>query len=290
METLAGCVYWICILIMKMITEIRSVLCFACMLLMISACTKGKFDDYDEVRALGHGGMGISSIYPLNSYESILYCLALGAEGTEIDVQMTSDKVLMAYHPKDLSAKTNKSGLIHEQTYGEIKTATYNLPLHADYQLARLDILFDAIDVKEDQSFFLDCKNYNPDTSLQYLNDFTDALIELIDQFDLKEQLVVELKRRDLIEVLQSKRPDIKIFAFAPFEDAMSIATELDLPGLVISIENINDEQVEMAKAAGLEVAVFNTHTRQRNIDAIEMRVDYIQTDNLKQLLKLLGR
>ncbi len=274
----------------KFFKNIPTISFYYLLLLLLFGCSKSKYSDYDEVRALGHGGMGISSIYPLNSYESILYSLAIGAEGTEIDVQMTSDNILVAYHNRDLYEKTDKSGLIHEQNYEAIKSATYNLPLHADYQLARLDLLFETIDLEEGQTFFLDCKNYNPDTSLQYLHAYTDALINLIDQYDLKDQLIVELKRRDLIEVLRAKRPDIKIFVFALFNKAMSIASELQLPGLVVSIENIDKEQMDMAKAANLEVAVYNTHTRQRNIEAIEMRADYIQTDNLKQLLKLLSR
>ena len=56
----------------------------------------------NRIDALGHGGMGISNLYPSNSAESILNCLYLGATGTEIDIQMTSDGVLVLFHDEEL--------------------------------------------------------------------------------------------------------------------------------------------------------------------------------------------
>jgi len=258
--------------------------------LTLTSCSKDKYSSYNQVHVLGHGGMGITSLYPLNSYESIFYSLALGAEGTEIDVQMTSDSVLVAYHNRDLSEKTNMDGRIHQCNYTDIREATYTLPLYSNYQLANLEEIFNHIDLTEEQIFFLDCKNYNPDATVGYMNRYTDALIRLVDQFDLKDKVFIELKRRDLIETMRAKRPDIKLFTFSSFEAGLEMAEEYNLSGLTISIDNINKDQVDRAHAKGIEVAVFNTHTKARNVKAIEIEADYIQTDKLKQLFKLLGR
>ena len=63
---------------------------------------------------MGHGGMGFSNVYPMNTFESIMHCINLGADGTEIDVQMTKDGILVAYHDRELSNKTNKCGLVND--------------------------------------------------------------------------------------------------------------------------------------------------------------------------------
>ena len=78
---------------------------------VIIACHKDEYNivnlNGNRITALGHAGMGIGNTYPMNSYESIFKCLNLGMDGTEFDVQMTKDSVLVAYHSQDLSDETN---------------------------------------------------------------------------------------------------------------------------------------------------------------------------------------
>jgi glycerophosphoryl diester phosphodiesterase len=38
----------------------------------------------------------------------------------------------------------------------------------------------------------------------------------------------------------------------------------------------------------GTMVAVFNTHSKDRNMEAIEKNVDFIQSDKVKHLIKIL--
>ena len=56
----------------------------------ISACNKSHVQTFTPA-AMGHGGMGTHSLYPNNSLESLLKCVASGADGTDIDVQITKD-------------------------------------------------------------------------------------------------------------------------------------------------------------------------------------------------------
>ena len=80
------------------------------------SCKKNKEEilnlNNNKIDVLGHAGMGISSLYPINSAESLLACLHSGADGTELDVQLTMDNVLVAFHDASLSDKTNLSGII----------------------------------------------------------------------------------------------------------------------------------------------------------------------------------
>ena len=46
--------------------------------------------------------MGITSQFPINTFESINSALALGADGSEVDIQMTKDSVLVLFHNRKL--------------------------------------------------------------------------------------------------------------------------------------------------------------------------------------------
>ena len=56
----------------------------------------------DTIGILGHRGMSRSYHYPGNSLPSILEALRIGAIGCELDVQLTKDGSLVAYHYKEL--------------------------------------------------------------------------------------------------------------------------------------------------------------------------------------------
>jgi len=270
----------------------KNIIALFTILFVLSSCQKEDFEiinlSNNKIIVLGHGGMGIGHTYPMNCFESILNCLSLGADGTEIDVQMTKDSVLVAFHDEFLENSTNISGKIFNKTWNEISNATYNDPPYTNYKLLTLDNLFSNIANPTEYIFFFDCKNFNPNTSSLYLNTFNNALIKLIDKYYLTNNVYIEFKRKDLIKSLLDKRPDLKIFIYSDFDTALITANEFQLQGIATSVDNISKEQVLKAHSEGFMIAVFNTHSYNRNIEAIEKNVDFIQSDKVKHLIKIL--
>jgi glycerophosphoryl diester phosphodiesterase len=256
------------------------------------SCEKDEFQidnlNGNKISVLGHGGMGVSHLYPMNSFESIAYCLNLGADGTEIDVEMTKDSILVAFHDLELSDKTTISGTIHTKNWNEISNARYKDPIYTKYKIINLDLLFSGLKNKNEKIFSFDCKNFDPDTSAHYRNTFCNALIKIIDKYNLQENSIIQLKREDLIETLKYKRPEFKVFIYSEFNDALLVAIKYQLQGIVVPVNKITKEQVSIAHQNGLQVAVVNAHSNKRNIDAINKNADIIETDNLKHLLRIL--
>lgn len=71
----------------------------ACLLTINSGCKKELV--YEDTLVYGHAGTTIHPelwVYPANTKESVLYALdVLGAEGVEIDIQMTKDSVRQVF-------------------------------------------------------------------------------------------------------------------------------------------------------------------------------------------------
>jgi glycerophosphoryl diester phosphodiesterase len=260
--------------------------------IVVSSCQKDDFNitnlNNNQITALGHGGMGNRHTYPINSFESILNCLNLDADGTELDVQMTKDSVLVAFHDELLEHSTYISGQVFDKTWAEIKNAKYRDPLYANYKIITLDELFTNIANLKEYTFFLDCKAYNPDTSSLYLNTFNNALINIIDKHHLENNVYIEFQRIDLIQSLKNKRPDLKIFAYMGFDYALEIVDEFQLQGITISTDNISKDEVLTAHNNGIMIAVFSVNTKNKNSEAIEKNVDFIQSDRVKHLIKIL--
>lgn len=237
---------------------------------------------------LGHAGMGIGHTYPMNSLESILNCLSLGADGTEIDVQMTKDGVLVAYHDETLDSKTNISGRIYNKTWDEIKDARYKNPQYGNYKLVRLEDIFNSIENPSQYIYLFDCKNFQPNKDELYYQTFNSALLDIIDTYDLSVGAYVEFKNEVLVQKMKEIRPEIKQFIYLNFNEAFEIALAYELEGITISIDDVTEEIVAKAHQHGIMISVFNTHTHKSNRKALEYNIDMNQTDRLNYMLKLL--
>ncbi|WP_291721991.1 glycerophosphodiester phosphodiesterase [Bernardetia sp.] len=247
-----------------------------------------------DIKVIGHGGMGIGQVYPMNSYESVMYAVSLGSDGIEIDVQMTKDGVLVAFHDEELETKTDKHGKIYEQNWDDIKDAEYvSSAPYTKYRIIRLKNIFEHLPNLYDYTFFLDVKSFHSTTSMAYHNQLNQALTNLIDEYREKRNLninriYIELKDEEAIELLQNTHPNYQIFAYDNFERALEKARKYKLKGITVQTSELTKENVELAQNEGLLVATLNTHSQNKNIEAVNKGVDYIQTDRVKHLIKIL--
>lgn len=243
------------------------------------------------ITVLGHGGMGISSAYPINTFESILSCLNLGTDGSEIDVQMTKDSVLVAFHDSDLSEKTNLMGSVSQYTFAELQAGFYDEMPYKSYAIISLDQLFSNIDDLSSHKFTFDCKLYNTHKNNDaYLGTFANAIEKIAQKYQIQRKLLIESNDKDFLMLLRAKDYNYKLFIYPQsFEEGLETARELNLYGITISTEDITAEQVAQSHDAGFRIAIWNVQTEDENIMAIRKNPDFIQTDKVKHLVEAMA-
>lgn len=264
-------------------------------LLSVSSCQK----DYkvvnlngNEIAIVGHGGMGISSFYPINTAESFLKAIETGADGIEIDVQLTKDSVLVCFHNRDLEGNTNLSGLIHSKNFDELLSGMYQTSSASAYDIISLQNAFELLKNRQEFIFVLDCKK-NTSTEISYKNYrsiYFRSLVRLINQNGLIGNVIVESQDTQFLSLIHAKLPAVKLMFYpADFQEGFEVASKLGLYGITVSNSQVTKAQVKLAHANNLRVALWNVNTRQKNKQAIEKNPDYIQTDRLSHLVKLLN-
>lgn len=278
-----------CILVM--VKQWFLILAGTCITIM--SCKKKSFtiDNLNggKISKLGHGGMGIYSAYPLNCYESVKKSLELGADGTEFDIQMTSDSVLVLFHDDNLSKKTNLSGLVNDHTWEEINKGYYTTIPLTKYQIVSLEDVFSKTGSVSKYTFTLDCKLHSSNDPVLYKQQFANAITRILSEHNLGESICIESTDEGFLQLLKQKNQFLKLFIYpSSFEDGLEAATRLGLYGITISNDNITKDQVKNAHDHNLRVAVWNTQQNKDNINAIEKSPDYIQTDKLRHLLRVL--
>lgn len=265
-------------------------------LLICCSCKKEKFDienlNNNKILVLGHGGMGLGDIYPMDSAESILQCLNLGADGTEFDVQMTADSVLVLYHDTELSQSTTLKGVINSLNWSDVKNARYKKTLYLNYSIISLDQLFSSIPNPQRFKFTFDCKLYTNNSNMQQFYDsYSQAIIRILQKYQLEDNAYIESQSTEFLQLFKKKKSSYKFFIYpASFEEGLATAKSLGLFGITTSTHDISAEQIELAHASNFWVTVWNTHTEKDNIEAIKKNADCIQTDKVKHLLKVLRK
>jgi glycerophosphoryl diester phosphodiesterase len=244
----------------------------------------------NKITVMGHGGMGVSSSYPLNSYESIMKCLALGTGGSEFDVQMTKDSVLVLYHDQDLSSNTALAGLVNSHSWSEMKNARYRHAPYLEYEVCSLEELFAGISEPGKYKFTFDCKLYHAGNDQEAFNEtYINAVISAVEKYGLQNNVCIESQSSEFLSLFKSKRPSYSFFIYPPdFESGLQIANSLGLKGITISTRSISREQVIIAHDNNLQVALWNVHSGSDHREAIDKQPDFIQSDRVEKLIKLL--
>jgi glycerophosphoryl diester phosphodiesterase len=264
------------------------------LLIFLFSCRKEEFQivnlNGNKIIALGHGGMGVGWLYALNSQESILKCLNLGMDGSEFDVQMTKDSVLVAYHGLDLSDATSLKGRINSLDWADIKEAYYNEIPYFQNSIISLEQLFSNIDNIHKYKYTFDCKlNSEGNDINKFYETFINAVVKILQKYNIEENVYIESQNYDFLNLFKNKKPNYKLFIYpSSFDAGLNIALTLQLYGITISTRDITKEQIKIAHNNGLFVAIWNTHNAKENMAAIKKSPDFIQTDKVKNILKLL--
>ena len=268
---------------------------YICLFLLLSlvSCEKEEFNivnlNGNKITALGHGGMGIGSTYPMDSFESISMCLNLGMDGSEMDVQMTKDSVLVAYHDNELAGNTTLSGIINSKNWKEIQQARYSHSPYLGYSLVSLDQLFAGIKNYDNYKFTFDCKLIQDENNKNFYHTYINALIAIVQKYELEDNIYIESQSATFLSILKDKKPEFKLFIYPDsFNSGLKTAVELGICGITISTRDITTAQIKEAHDHNLMVAIWNTLSESDNIEAIKKNPDFIQTDKVRNLIKLL--
>lgn len=268
---------------------------FAFLFLITFSCAPEKIDvdnlNDNKILVLGHGGMGTGiSLYSINTYESISKCISLGADGSEIDIQLTKDSVLVAFHDEKLDGSTNLSGSINDYNWDELKAAYYTLIPFLKYPIITLDDLFYRLPNINEHYFSLDIKLHNgEEDSKAYRKRFSNAIVRLLNKYDIENTVFIESSNSAFLGQLKDLNPNYKLFIYPPsFEVGHKIAKEMKLSGITISTKIITSEQVKIAHDDSLFIILWGVNSWSKNKEAILKNPDIIQTDRLENMIRLL--
>ncbi len=264
-----------------------------CFLLLPCGCEKettykGETHSGSKVIILGHAGMGIYFNMPQNSFESISTAISIGCDGSEMDVQLTKDSVLVAFHDGYLDGKTDCEGLISEMNWEEIKVCKYD---HATKQvfLVKVEELFEKLPALNDLYFSFDCKFHVPGASKDaYEWRFARAIQRLFDRYKIGGNVFLE-GHEGFLDKVKSLGVNTQLFLFSNNDDNPIEKAKNNYAG-ISTVMDISSKDIQRAYENNLYIMVWDPDNYSQNKSTLDRKPDIIQTDDPISILKLLNR
>lgn len=257
---------------------------------VLLGCQKEEFLKADTI-GLGHAGEGIRNgrnKFPPNTIESINHVFeSTTIDGVEVDVQMTKDSQLVAFHDFELDINTNGVGCIPELDYSELESIkVYNSSIGI-YLLT--DVLTAVM--SKDKDLYLDIKYTNTCTGKNIdFNTFNGALAQNLASFshEEKQRIVVNATSLSLITTISdtSLIKSVETDNFVGIIDVMN-SNEIDV--LTTKLKSINDQQINTLHQANKKVCLYQLYTSAENKEAIINGADYIISDKVGCAAQLLN-
>lgn len=241
----------------------------------------------NKIYAFGHGGLGIKSLYPIDSYQSLTESLKTGADGTEMDLQLSADSVLFLYHATNLSESSTCSGTIRTSNAADIN-CKYKSLVYNDISIVRLETFLEAVKGDTSSIFTFECKSY--DLEPKDYGVYIRTLKKIISTYHLENRVLIESVIPNFLQLLKVELPNAKVFLYAEDVDwAVTTADSLNFYGVTFDFNRVTKSVVKTAHERNLRVSLFNQQSRADNKKTLEMSPDFIQTDELKDLVGLLN-
>jgi glycerophosphoryl diester phosphodiesterase len=284
-------------------------LCFISLvliLLLTSTCKKvdlsaSKNLEAGRILVFGHGGSGFpteKNPYPPNSASSVFRAIDfLGADGVEIDVQLSGDSTLVLYHDEDLSTQTACQGCIAKTVFADIKKCSYRRYYQykpGEEGIAALKEILERFKqyqkvplVSVNVHLQYNCLNY--DDWEKYFKTFANSLAKILNKYKAHEWVFVESGNPDFLKLLGIIDPNMQLYYDAPVNQAtIEECVKNNWMGLVSPLDESPKDLIKIAHDKKLKVAVYNVKLRNEIREAIVVNPDFIQSDNvllLKQYL-----
>lgn len=279
----------------------------SCLLFSCEFYRVPKNDEYQDIKLVGHGGLGFinwlypTNIYPENSFTALTKAIEkYGADGIETDVYLSSDNVLILYHDLQLSSKTNIQGCLIDKSANEVIGLPYQVGLPFDWFQNERIISFDSLMhyfalknrfpyIHIDAKIYNDCKK---EVSTTYLIRYQKALQDLIKKHHWPiQKLALNTTYLPFAEMLQDSIPQLSVyFEIGDFHKQFSLIHNSGLTGLSIKEKIASQGIVDSIKNANLKVVVYGGKIYSGISKTAHLKPDEMQVDNLSVANDVLRR
>ena len=259
---------------------------------------------------LGHAGSGFfTPISPFNfrppsSWLGVRHALNHGADGAEVDLQLSQDSVVVLYHDPKLENMSTGQGCVSQISAAQLTQLRYRGGWPYDWFQHEQPITFDTLLARVSRRpggfphLHLDLHESDVCRPTGHQLDRLPVLMRQIARslarYHVPPQSVLLVTSEPAaLHLSQQLMPQVPIGLEITTEDfavSLRLAQTEKVHAVVLDADRVQPEQAVQAHAAGLAVVVFGGRSAKDIKRVLASKPDEIEVDNVKRLLIMLRR
>jgi len=132
------------------------------------------------------GHRGASGYAPENTLEAFSLAVEMGADGVELDVQLTKDEEIVVIHDETIDRVSNGKGWVKDYTLKELKTFNYN-KTHPEYEFVTIPTLKEVYTLLKDTEL---CINVEVKAGVICYKGIEEKILKLSDQMGMQDRVL----------------------------------------------------------------------------------------------------
>jgi len=247
-----------------------------------------------DVEIIAHRGASFDA--PENTLESVNLAWARQADAVEVDVYLTKDGQIVAFHDYNTKKITGVDRNIVDQTFSELSRLDVGSWKGSKWKGIRIPKLSDVIKtIPEGKRMFVEVK-CGPEIISELASVFkksgkkADQLVVISFDYEVVKQAKVIFPKIKCFYLSSFKIDEVSGKQVPTVEELISLAKEANLDGLNVSYKGLRKQDFfNKVKKAGLELFTWTVNSPMDANDLIKMGIQGITTDRpawLKKRLK----
>ena len=160
--------------------------------------------DQEKTKVWAH--RGASGYAPENTLDAFQKAVEMGADGIELDVQMTKDSELVVIHDETIDRVSNGKGWVKDYTYEELKKINFN-KTHLEYTKEEIPTLEQVYRLIKPTNLTI---NVEMKTGNTFYPGMEDKVLELTKKYDMMDRIIVSSFNHYTIRSMKEKCPELK--------------------------------------------------------------------------------
>ena len=221
---------------------------------------------------LSIGHRGASAYAPENTMAAFRKAYQIGADGIELDVQLSKDNHVIIMHDYRLDRTTTGKGLVSKKTLKELKSLDAGQWFSKDFKSEPILTLRELLEFAKGKMLV----NIELKKSKQPI-ELVRAVKSLVDEYDMLNDCLLTSFDKNTVKAVSSLVPTIRNGLLVDKVSKADLAG--DWPYLAVHWESIDEELVVFAKAHGKDVVAWTVNDETAMLKLLDLGVGKIITN-----------
>lgn len=231
---------------------------------------------------------GASGYAPENTLVSFKKAVEMGADGVELDIQLTKDDEIVVIHDETIDRTSDGSGWVKDMTLSELRKYKYN-KTKSEYENVTIPTMREVFELLKPTNLFI---NIELKTGVIFYPQIEEKILSLTKEMGMEDRVIYSSFNHYSVMKIRELKPDAKVgflYSDGPI-DMPSYGVKHGVDALHPAFYNLQfDDFVKECKEKNLKLHVWTVNEKDHIQACIDMGIDAIITnypDIAKQMVE----